>query len=705
MSITFTKTKEKERAFATMNDRFDAVLNAVKPYADETTLSEISRLKKQFNRGVEDFFRNDRKLRLAVIGRVKAGKSTFLNMLIFDGKDVLPRAFTPKTATLTKIEYATEDAIEVEYYSSTEWESLEELAKSDSSSEEVVAAKELIEAVKKSGIDYTVYTQKKKERLTFSSDEALMDKLNRYVGENGDITPLVKSVILYINNPELEGISIVDTPGLNDPVQSRTQRTKEFLEVCDTAFFLSTASHFLDKSDVDLLKAQLPQKGLKKLALICSRFDEGLSDELFNYDTLGENIVETKKQLMKEAKSKFAKEKKQYLEHGDNERAAWMEACENPMFISSLYHNMVGREYDDYDELEKHAYDLLDDRGELDAETVAQIGDITQVEAWLDEVITARDVILASKAEDIAPSAEKSLNGYIASLRERMNKHLETLSTNDRENLEKQRRDMQSIIHNVQAKVEEYFGTMSVKMDEAKIAILRDLRRSSHEHSQLQDKTGTETKIIKTRVSDSRWYNPFSWGKSHTEVSSYQTTYTYVDTSDALESIRHYANDASSSIEQGFVETTDVQSLKQHLLKVVVENFDASDENYDPAYFRLLTERTLHKIDMPVMKIDVEEYLSTLSAQFSGEIRDSSKRSELRNLLSASISKLFDSISDQFTHEVTRFKGELDKIKDGFSEELLKDINADFEDILKECENKEASIAHLKKYVAVLGKL
>ena len=71
MSIIFTKIKEKERAFATMNEHFDTVLNAVKPYADKTTLSEISGLKKQFNRGVEDFFRNDRKLRLAVIGRVK----------------------------------------------------------------------------------------------------------------------------------------------------------------------------------------------------------------------------------------------------------------------------------------------------------------------------------------------------------------------------------------------------------------------------------------------------------------------------------------------------------------------------------------------------------------------------------------------------------------------------------------------------------
>ncbi|MDY4484769.1 MAG: dynamin family protein [Anaerovibrio sp.] len=705
MSITFTKTKEKERAFTAMNERFDAVLNAVKPYADETTLSEISGLKNNFNRRIEDFFSNDRKLRLAVIGRVKAGKSTFLNMLIFDGKDVLPRAFTPKTATLTKIEYAPENAIEVEYYSTAEWESLEELAKSDSAAEEVVAAKELIEAVKKSGIDYTVYTQKRKERLTFSSNEALMDTLNRYVGENGAITPFVKSVVLYINRPELEGISIVDTPGLNDPVQSRTQRTKEFLEVCDTAFFLSTASHFLDKSDVDLLKAQLPQKGVVKLALICSRFDEGLSDELFNYDTLEENIVETKKQLTKEAKSKFSKEKERYIELGENVRANLMEACENPMFISSLYHNMVGREYDDYDELEQHAYDLLNDRDELNPETVAQIGDIAPVEEYLNEVIAKRDAFLAERADEIVPSAEKSLNDYLGSLHDRMEKHLDTLANNDRENLEKQRRDMQGTIHNVQAKVEEYFGTMSVKMDEAKIAILRDLRRSSHEHSQLQDKTGTETKFIKTRVSDSTWYKPWTWGSSHTEVSSYQTTYTYVDTSDALERVRHYASEASSSIEQGFVETTDVQSLKQHLLKVVVDNFDASNENYDPAYFRLLTEGTLNKIDMPVMKIDVEDYLSVLNAQFSGEIRDSSKRSELRSLLASSISKLFDAISDQFTQEVARFKGELDKIKDGFSEELLKDINADFEAILKECENKEASIARLKEYVAILGKL
>ena len=42
-------------------------------------------------------------LRIGIMGRVKAGKSTFLNALLFDGQPVLPQAATPKTANLTRI--------------------------------------------------------------------------------------------------------------------------------------------------------------------------------------------------------------------------------------------------------------------------------------------------------------------------------------------------------------------------------------------------------------------------------------------------------------------------------------------------------------------------------------------------------------------------------------------------------------------------
>ncbi len=58
----------------------------------------------------------DRNLKVGIIGRVKAGKSSLLNALIFEGKEVLPKAATPMTASLTVLKYAEKLSAEVELY-------------------------------------------------------------------------------------------------------------------------------------------------------------------------------------------------------------------------------------------------------------------------------------------------------------------------------------------------------------------------------------------------------------------------------------------------------------------------------------------------------------------------------------------------------------------------------------------------------------
>ena len=67
--------------------------------------SKISNIKENFINKINDFYRDDRKLNIGIIGQIKAVKSSFLNSLLFDEKDVLPKAVIPKTAVLTKIEY------------------------------------------------------------------------------------------------------------------------------------------------------------------------------------------------------------------------------------------------------------------------------------------------------------------------------------------------------------------------------------------------------------------------------------------------------------------------------------------------------------------------------------------------------------------------------------------------------------------------
>ncbi|GAA8332018.1 hypothetical protein HpHA55_25660 [Helicobacter pylori] len=59
----------------------------------------------------------DRDLKVGIIGCVKAGKSSLLNALIFEGVEVLPKAATPMTASLTILKYAQTLSAEVEFYS------------------------------------------------------------------------------------------------------------------------------------------------------------------------------------------------------------------------------------------------------------------------------------------------------------------------------------------------------------------------------------------------------------------------------------------------------------------------------------------------------------------------------------------------------------------------------------------------------------
>ncbi|MBQ9418774.1 MAG: dynamin family protein [Synergistaceae bacterium] len=78
-----------------------------------------------------DIMKEDSALKLGIVGRVKAGKSSFLNALLFDGRDVLPKAATPMTAALTKINYSEtgKNEAKVVFYSVSEWEKIEGLAR------------------------------------------------------------------------------------------------------------------------------------------------------------------------------------------------------------------------------------------------------------------------------------------------------------------------------------------------------------------------------------------------------------------------------------------------------------------------------------------------------------------------------------------------------------------------------------------------
>lgn len=59
------------------------------------------------------------------MGRVKAGKSSLLNALLFHGESLLPKAATPKTATLTSLSHGETLAAEVEFFSDEDFANIQ----------------------------------------------------------------------------------------------------------------------------------------------------------------------------------------------------------------------------------------------------------------------------------------------------------------------------------------------------------------------------------------------------------------------------------------------------------------------------------------------------------------------------------------------------------------------------------------------------
>lgn len=692
----------------------------IRPVAEPRDLASLDDIKKHFQLKTTDFFRSDRKLNIGVIGQVKAGKSSFLNSLLFDGQTVLPKASTPKTATLTKIEYSDINKISVEYCSLDEWQVVEQNAAVDLEEEIYRSSRELLKMAAAARINIPELLSKGREDIEFGSYEALVGQLNDFVGENGRFTAFVKSVTLFLDRPELKEISIVDTPGLNDPIVSRTLRTKEFIELCDIVFFLSQAGSFLDMSDWTLLSTQLSQKGVKKLVLIASKYDSAIRDVLrhpsagddifdepVNNLNEADNIPEAKRITAQKLSSRAKKQVTKFVEDlkkrgSGQELINVISNCVNPLLMSSMCYNMSNKSVDEYDKEEKNIYSALAEFSQDVEKDIALIGDFSQVKGEYDTAVLEKEALLTKKAETFIPTSIEEVKGFLRDAKEREVKRLAILQNSEIHEISSKKREIEQQINNVKSEIVSVIGETVVALESKKSATILELRGLSSEYSHIDTRTGTKTVTTSYKVSDSKWYKPWTWGSSHTEHSYHNESYAYLDVSDAADNIHKYSNDVVSQLESIFSETANISAMKRRLLGVIVNNFDTSSQNYDAGFFRLLTEKSLNEIEFPIIKLDFSGQQSRITTKFSGEVTSSADKTNLNQMLSNAITEIFDQVALSVGTEVARFKSQLDSIANKLSQTLLENIESEFEEINAQFHDKELQIQRISTYIKSL---
>jgi len=289
----------------------------------------------------------DDTLIIGVIGQMKAGKSTFLNAFLFKDK-ILPAASTPMTASLSVITYGEKEEVVAEFYTKSEWEEMTSKAslgkkKADAGEEpdsEIRAAMELFENSKKLGGEIGSLLGGKKS--------ANLGELEEYVGADGKYTSITKNVTVKKADPRLKGIQVVDTPGFNDPVVSREERTKEFLLKADVVILLLYAGQAFTEEDRKIAFNHLKYAGVGKVIFAVNKYDIGIEEGDME-DAIKKHVRDAISQEIDKNKNDIILKK--------------MFENPNPVLLSAqmalFYH--LGMERINADEDDKYHYDRLNE--------------------------------------------------------------------------------------------------------------------------------------------------------------------------------------------------------------------------------------------------------------------------------------------------------------------------------------------------------
>ena len=721
----FTTTHQQQKEFRAYREELRRLEERLRVNgAPQQDVERIHALGERFTRRVDDFFRENRRLNIGVVGQVKAGKSSFLNTLLFEGRQILPKAATPKTAVLTKIEYSPENRLLVQYLPREEWDQLEQEVRETPPMEgERTAAQELVDMVRERRAQGLDLMEKlgQTEELPCASVEELQGMLNDYVGENGRYTPIVEYVTLGMNREELRELSIVDTPGLNDPIISRTDQTRKFLEVCDVVFFLSQSGSFLDSSDWDLLSEQLPNQGVKRMILIASKADSAVLDLLWSRRgsdgkdplgggrfrrprkpvqplTLADAWAEVNRKLTARAKGEIER----YGKRAGTQNSAYQAlcGCQEPCPVSAMLENMRRKPREAFDREEENIYQRLQSHFQDEARDMEQIGNFETVRMAFDQVVRDKEEILLQKGREMLPTARAERCAELKHLRDKALRRRDALEHGDQNRLQQQIAEIKRQENALKGGVKAIFGEAGTRLEQEKSAAVSEMRTLCQDHSKLLEHSGTE-EHTGTRTYYRHHFLFFKWGKEVVSY-TYTTSYRYMLASDAAEQLRIYAGKLSSGFEEVFREAVNFQEVKGRLLNAVVRNLDTSHDAYDAGLCKQAAEEVIQSFHFPQMSFSFEKEVQAISARFKGEIKTSTEKEALKELFARGMAKVLENAVDALEQETKRFDAALAKAGEQFTKDVLAKVQEEYQELLTMLKDRQRELEQAVGYYDLL---
>ncbi|MGL2507370.1 dynamin family protein [Helicobacter pylori] len=503
-----------------------------RPFISENAVIKTEELEKT----LKEMQDTDRNLKVGIIGRVKAGKSSLLNALIFEGVEVLPKAATPMTASLTILKYAQNLSAEVEFYSpkdilelkneheryvrefnriveeevkkQKEKQSLSNRAKEGLKSfgnkfgrnkgdevapkervlsdEEIVKRAERIaknelekdtklvssydqyEKMKESGL---LNTETKDPRIQANSLEELNQKLLQFVGADGKYMPCTKAVQISLNNPNLKDLEVIDTPGVNDPIASREERTKALLKDCDVVFIVSPSNQFLTDSDMGLFDRVSHKEGLQEIYFVASQADSAVGS-MSEVEKSNQYLPTAFENAQKSLSSQLNNIMGALIEKYPNQREIFEKAIKNGVILTSgvcfsMYkdfnnqasweRNQKTQEYHNALRNLRDSYPDAFSSDDKSKESLLFLSNMGAIEERLEKAAKEKEKIMSQKLQGYAQSQANNLHKFITQLLQDLEEEKKRVKNADMSAIKEQIRAYQKLSGNIEMKFREAY--------------------------------------------------------------------------------------------------------------------------------------------------------------------------------------------------------------------------------------------------------
>lgn len=278
-TIKDSQTKEENWLYSELNEKFIKMkkIQNISEEAMKQKETENVPAYKKIHELSQKFFSDYEKKRIeiAVVGTVKAGKSSLINALI--GTKLASVDATPETSILVKYHTTKEsNYLKITFYTESEWNSLWQTTENAT-------------VFRKDYKDLQADKEKSKylnheEKYVSCTAEKLPSEMMKWSSSKEPKHFFVKEIeVGYQSETFPHDVFLVDTPGLSDPVRYRSDITRKYIKNADWILACISGENLSGQPEFNFLSKVISNKGgdeeADKIFVVATKKDMLLTEE------------------------------------------------------------------------------------------------------------------------------------------------------------------------------------------------------------------------------------------------------------------------------------------------------------------------------------------------------------------------------------------------------------------------------------------